>query len=886
MTDGNEGTGATGQDRGHPDRGDRWQRADWPVLGALLLTVFLFLLPALSLEAPVCYCDCPVESVPRAMGIARVVQGGGLPLWDFNTFAGARPFYVTNESAIFYPPMYPFFALADLDDVAHASVMLLLAPYVLHLLWAAAGSYLFARLAVGMHPAGAFLTGLIYGLSPEMGLQIMTPDVAYLFSYLPWVMLAAARFMAVGTAAWWLAGTVLLALMASAGTPNFIIRTYFVTAATITLLWLLSSRAGVAGAPEPMSRRGLMRFLAAASMLVVATAVNGFAWAGVLEGIDWIKDDGTITYEAASDLWTESSMPPLYLLTLFIPEFFGVLDNQHGWGLALTDGVTNLSALAGGMATMIAVVGAMLFWLGRSSRDVKGEDAARLRVWTLVATVLLIGTLLTIMGRYTPAFRVLCAVLPWFFKIPHAVYYRFAECWSVAVLVGIGVTSLLTVPSFERRAGRWPVVAGCVGVALVLAALALLRPTTDAPDADFAFHHLLQFGELGWFLSRPVAYFAIVSVVLLATFTVAGARLRAGVLVAIIAAESLLFAGPMFYTSLLFEQSRSGPAQSVDRQDRRYLTVDEHPHYLLAAELAGPSREARFVGYNARIDNQAWAVDGRALFGYSSKPLPQRFKRAVDRFADGLPYDLVLRGRSDDAGDPYEENDDDGRDDGEDREHVAVETTDELAGLAFFRNMNVGYLAGNLERGPTWVEQTFGLSVHALPEPLPYAYTQNRIVALDDEAQLDRLTGGDLRRAAYVALGPSTGPVLSADPGDGAASAADVERFALLQNSNPILQLDRTRPNRTRIEIELAEPAMLVLAETWHPGWRVRVDGQPDRLRQVNYLQQGVWLDRGRHTVELGFFPPSLGYGLAVSLAGTSTLMLVALAALLRRRRR
>ena len=49
--------------------------------------------------------------------------------------------------------------------------MLLLAPYVLHLLWAAAGAYLFGRLAVGMHRAGAFVTGLIYALWPSSTLR-------------------------------------------------------------------------------------------------------------------------------------------------------------------------------------------------------------------------------------------------------------------------------------------------------------------------------------------------------------------------------------------------------------------------------------------------------------------------------------------------------------------------------------------------------------------------------------------------------------------------------------------------------------------------------------------------------------------------------------------
>ena len=58
---------------------------------------------------------------------------------------------------------------------------------------------------------------------------------------------------------------------------------------------------------------------------------------------------------------------------------------------------------------------------------------------------------------------------------------------------------------------------------------------------------------------------------------------------------------------------------------------------------------------------------------------------------------------------------------------------------------------------------------------------------------------------------------------------------------------------------------MLIIAECWHPDWIAVIDGQTQKVFRVNYLQQGIWLEPGRHTVEMRFFPRSLIYGTVVS---------------------
>ena len=103
---------------------------------------------------------------------------------------------------------------------------------------------------------------------------------------------------------------------------------------------------------------------------------------------------------------------------------------------------------------------------------------------------------------------------------------------------------------------------------------------------------------------------------------------------------------------------------------------------------------------------------------------------------------------------------------------------------------------------------------------------------------------------------------------------AFVEHFNELQAANRITKLDFSNPNRIEVDIDVSEPAMLVLTEVWYPGWQALVDGEPAALYRVNYLQRGIWLGRGNHRVELVFRPRTWRIGAIISLISWSGLIL------------
>ena len=77
-------------------------------------------------------------------------------------------------------------------------------------------------------------------------------------------------------------------------------------------------------------------------------------------------------------------------------------------------------------------------------------------------------------------------------------------------------------------------------------------------------------------------------------------------------------------------------------------------------------------------------------------------------------------------------------------------------------------------------------------------------------------------------------------------------------------------PTRLDVEVELARPGILVVSETWYPGWRAWVDDTPAEILRADYLLRAVELDAGAHHVRFEYRPGSLRIGAALSLTGVA----------------
>jgi hypothetical protein len=75
-------------------------------------------------------------------------------------------------------------------------------------------------------------------------------------------------------------------------------------------------------------------------------------------------------------------------------------------------------------------------------------------------------------------------------------------------------------------------------------------------------------------------------------------------------------------------------------------------------------------------------------------------------------------------------------------------------------------------------------------------------------------------------------------------------------------------PERVRIGVEADHPGFLVLADSYAPGWKARVDGREAPLLRGNFLFRAVAVDQGKHRVEMIYRPHSLMAGAALTAAG------------------
>lgn len=90
-----------------------------------------------------------------------------------------------------------------------------------------------------------------------------------------------------------------------------------------------------------------------------------------------------------------------------------------------------------------------------------------------------------------------------------------------------------------------------------------------------------------------------------------------------------------------------------------------------------------------------------------------------------------------------------------------------------------------------------------------------------------------------------------------------------LQNSGTA-EMKRVGPQTVEITARASAPAVLVLADSFYPGWKATVDGRESKIYPVNGMFRGVKLEAGEHKVVFQYKPRSLELGLIIcaSIAG------------------
>jgi len=88
-------------------------------------------------------------------------------------------------------------------------------------------------------------------------------------------------------------------------------------------------------------------------------------------------------------------------------------------------------------------------------------------------------------------------------------------------------------------------------------------------------------------------------------------------------------------------------------------------------------------------------------------------------------------------------------------------------------------------------------------------------------------------------------------------------------------QILHTENDRQVLEYRTTRPGVLVVTDSWAPGWHAVMGGEELKVERVDYLYRGVRVPAGTHIVEFTYRPLSWRIGWIVSLAAFALLVLV-----------
>jgi hypothetical protein len=161
--------------------------------------------------------------------------------------------------------------------------------------------------------------------------------------------------------------------------------------------------------------------------------------------------------------------------------------------------------------------------------------------------------------------------------------------------------------------------------------------------------------------------------------------------------------------------------------------------------------------------------------------------------------------------------------------------------------------------------------IYANPFALPRAYLVDHQIAVDGTEAAFAATTAPGFSPRGAAVTEERIPGLADGPGGAVTGRA---RIAVHD------------PERVAVQTRAAKPSLLVLSDTWYPGWTATVDGRPAPVHRVDYVVRGVPVPAGAHRVELRYEPASWRAGWILSLVALVGVLGTATAGLRRRRAR
>jgi hypothetical protein len=816
----------------HPEKikFDRRMKISFRYLPLLVVGLALFIwFGPLLLGGKALFWGTPsLQFIPWWSYAFQTVLDGHLPLWNPGLGMGA-PLLANYQTALFYPPTWilaVFYVLGGVPWLAWG-----LTPVLsLHLLFSAWGmALLLKRLGCGVFEQT--LSALTWVLSSYLTARVNFPPILFCAAWLPWVLLLLTPekgkpFFSRNKFLYLVLCLAFLLLGGHAQTAWYIL----LLAAAWCAYWALFDRAHhvVLIAPEQQARQAMtperwqslqrvIRTLSSEQARGFKRLAQRWVWfgaalflaAGVASVQLWPTAEYLLQSQRATavdfDLAISYSLWPWRLISLLAPGFFGNPVQGDYWGYA------NYweDALYVGLLPLLLAIAFIVRSTKMNShlRSKPSWLSCSFKVW-VVGVMLL--TLIWALGRFTPVFPWLYQHVPTFnlFQAPSRVLILFE--FSLAVLAGLGANI------WRRPQGKalyWTRLATAGAIAVSLGAgLAWTMLDGVNPTALRATVLAGGWGLLAGILSLTApsanqvdADLTTLSYPKLSIWHVAVLALVAVDL--LVAAWGLNPGVPLDFYAQTGGQSKTA---SLSSSERAYMP----------ATLEKDLKYKRFFRFDTFSAAEPWSqmrvyllpnlglLEGQAMLNNYDPLAPGRYQKWMTHL-ESLP--------------------------------VA-----EQQGLLAWMNVDQVLVAAG--------ENLLEVERRTIEGNHRLHWVSCALAASDERSSWQQAVSSDLNWQQQVVLEDES---LSADSVC-VSSAGD--NLAALQ------WMDTQEPNRKLIEVRSTTDGWMVLADTWYPGWQVRLDGQPRTLLRANYLFQAVYVPQGDHIVELVYRPLSFWGGVCLSL--------------------
>ena len=404
------------------------------------------------------------DSYPLVSDLANSLRHFRLPYWSPYASCGYSPIVNPDGSfgATFYPPNWLLCLFVGSDG--RLSFWAFELEVILHLLLAGFLAYRLAR-DWKLSSEASVYAGLAFMLSGFMSIRSTDAGKIFALAWLPLALLLVHRSLDRKTFAPAIAGGLVMGLAALGGHPQMVMHMAYALALYVVV--------HVARRWRPEGAVVLFRGL---GVLVLVAAVGfGIAAVQYLPALEFMKysDRASNSYEFI----TECSLPPIRLLTLFVPKAFGSVSAPTGGHVSSGSSLTGLDHSYGETVIYVGILPLLLFGFGLADK----KQPLR---WYFVALATLALTLA--LGCYTPLYRVAMAVLPGFgmFRVPARLGDLFTFAMSFMAAFGMDV---FLREGTERPARRWvkvmTVCAGWVVLVWILLSGETLRGRQHVSDS-------------------------------------------------------------------------------------------------------------------------------------------------------------------------------------------------------------------------------------------------------------------------------------------------------------------------------------------------------------------------------------------------------------------